>query len=425
MNTSVAAAAVNPKRASMRFIDILVAPLYASSAVTRWTSAGLFVVLAGAAVVIGIVAHDPKAGFAALMCYVLGISIVWWLWLSSLVLIARDGRRLGLPRAGRDSAYAACLYGSAMMAASALLTAVSGGNVAAAVLFPALAIVGSLAWMLLPRWFAMWFGFAPAIYIGLHNAFHAPSLTDPRFQHWAWLALALLAAMVVIRWRQMARGEDNDDSRWSSAMILQMRRHAVSRDWWSIDRNWTWRRSRARRIDVDFRGLDASNPAMAIRVALGDWFVPQSWRSRVAALLRVVLPLLLFIPAMLLVNLGHAKSLVKVWKVIGISGGLWVGLFGSAMLALAVAAMVLARLGRSGAAGLAARTRGCRSRFACGARGTFRTRHRLRRHVALDAGRDCADWAQLARGAPGHPVRGRNGRADGDGGPAGDGRARI
>ena len=65
MNTSVAAAAVNPKRASMRFIDILVAPLYASSAVTRWTSAGLFVVLAGAAVVIGIVAHDPKAGFAA------------------------------------------------------------------------------------------------------------------------------------------------------------------------------------------------------------------------------------------------------------------------------------------------------------------------------------------------------------------------
>jgi hypothetical protein len=354
MNTSIADVAVNHKRAPMRFIDVLVAPRYATSACTRWTSIALFLLLAGAAVVIGVVSPEPKARFAALMCYVMGISVVWWLWLSSLLLVARDARRLGLPRAGRDSAYAACLYAFAMVAAPALLVAASGGNVAAAVLFPALAVVGSLAWVLLPRWFAMWFGFVPAIYIGLHNAFHVPSPFDPRFQRWAWLALAAMAAMVLIRWRQLVRGEDNDDSRWSSAMILQMRRHAVSRDWWSMDRNWAWRRSRARRIDVDFRGIDATNPAMAIRVALGDWYVPQSWRSRTGALVRVLLPLLLFIPLMVFMTISRGASLHKLWRVVGISGGLWIGLFGSAMLALAIAALVQRRWRGSADLGLLA-----------------------------------------------------------------------
>lgn len=352
MSTSAAEMPGSNKGTSMRLIDIFAAPRYATSVVARWTSAGFFVAFAVAAVAIGIVSHDPKARFAAVTCYTFGVAIVWWLWLSSLLLIARDGRRLGLPRVGRDSAYAVCLYASAMVATPALLAAASGGNAAAAVLFPALAIAGSLAWMLLPRWLAMWFGFMPAIYIGLHNGFHAPSPLDPRFQHWAWLALAMLATMVVLRWRQLARGEDNDDSRWSSAMILQMRRHAVKRDWCSIDRNWTWRRSRT--IDVDFRSVGTTNPAKAIRVALGDWYVPQSWRSRIGALTRVVLPLLLFIPVMVLVNIGRENSLHKVWKVIGISGGLWIGLFGSAMLALAIAALIQRRWRGSADVGLLA-----------------------------------------------------------------------
>lgn len=354
MNTSVADVPASHKAASVRFIDILVAPRYATSACTQWTGTAFFVLLVGAAVVIGIVSSDPKARFAALICYTFGVSIVWWLWLSGLALIARDGRGLGLPRAGRDSAYAACLYATVMVAAPALLVAANGGNVAATVLFPALAIAGSLAWMLLPRWFGMWFGFVPAIYIGLHNAFHLSSPLDPRFQHWAWLALAMLVVAVVLRWRRLARGEDNDDSRWSSAMILQMRRHAVSRDWWSMDRNWAWRRSRARRIDVDFHGLDAADPAKAIRVALGDWYVPQSWRSRAGALTRVVLPMLLFIPLMVFMNFGREDSLHKAWKVIGISGGLWIGLFGSAMLALAIAALVQRRWRGSADMGLLA-----------------------------------------------------------------------
>lgn len=355
MSTSASGVPGNNNGASTRLMDIFIAPRYATSAVARWTSAGFFVVFAVAAVAIGIAfSHDPKARFGALLCYTSGVALVWWLWLSSLLLLARDGRRLGLPHVGRDSAYAVCLYACAMVLAPALLTAASGGNVAAAVLFPALAIVGSLGWMLLPRWLAMWLGFVPAIYIGLHNAFHVPSPFDPRFQHWAWLALAVLAAIVVIRWRQMARGEDNDDSRWSSAMILQMRRHAVSRDWWSIDRNWAWRRSRSRKIEVDFRGLGAANPAKAIRVALGGWYVPQSWRTRAGALTRAVLPMLLFIPLMVFMNMGREDSLRKVWKVIGISGGLWIGLFGSAMLALAIAALVQRRWRGSADVGLLA-----------------------------------------------------------------------
>jgi hypothetical protein len=71
-------------------------------------------------------------------------------------------------------------------------------------------------------------------------------------------------------------------------------------------------------------------------------------------LARVLLPLLLFIPLMVFMTIGRDGSLHKVWKVLGISGGLWVGLFGSAMLALAVAALVQRRWRGSADLGLLA-----------------------------------------------------------------------
>lgn len=327
----------------MRVLAILRAPLYATTAGARMTATALFGLMVVTALAVGITLRNSRGIELAFFVYAFGAACLWWLWLSGLLLIGRDARRMRLAGVVRNTTAAAWFYALATTIAPAIVAWSFDADPVLAVQIPALAVAACLAWLLLPRWLAVWFGFLPAIYIGLHNAAMMPSLLDPRFRQGAWLALAILAALDVLRWQRILRGEDNDDSRWSSSMILQVRRQTVSCDWWSIDRNWTWRRARGRKTEVDFRRVGPAQPVNALCVALGGWYVPQRWTSRVSTAARVVLPLLLFIPVMLLLNAGHAWSSRKIWMVVGISGGLWIGLFGSIMLAVAIPAMIQRR----------------------------------------------------------------------------------
>lgn len=347
MDTAITGTPVIAKGASMRILDILVAPRYAIARSTQWIIAVLYILATGAGIAFARVAPDPHAEFIAVMFYAFAVGILWWGWLARLLLVARDGRRLVLAQVVRASALAACSYALLSVGVPALLAWVNAGNVAIAVLYPALAVVTCVAWLLLPRWLAMWFGFVPAIYIGLHNAHFVPSPVDPRFQHWAWLALMVLVVVDVVRWRQMLHGDDDDGS-WHSTMLLQFARMKTGCSLWSIERDWAWRRPSGKKTAVDFRGIKPADPARAIRVVLGGWYVPQTVQARVATAARVVLPLLLFIPVVLLIDVSRADAMWKVWKIIGISGGLWIGLLGAAMLALGIAAM-LQRRWRSGA----------------------------------------------------------------------------
>ncbi|HEU0277474.1 MAG TPA: hypothetical protein VFQ95_06630 [Rhodanobacteraceae bacterium] len=325
--------------------DILRLPRYAGSATTRWVAGALFVLLAGGGLALGDVIPGAKGEQVGLLFYCLGVGFMWWMWLSGLLLLARDGRRLGVPGVARASALVTLAYAVAMAAAPGLLVIATHGDVAEAFLYPALAVAASLAWMLLPRWVAMWFGFLPAIYIGLHNGFGAPSPFDPRLRPWAWFALVALVAADVMRWRRLLASEDNDDSRWSGAMLLQVRRNVINRDWWSIDRNWAWRGRRHRRLHTDFHGIDRGHSERTIRVMLGGWYLPQTWRNRAISLSRALLPMLLFVPLLLFMNLRHTRTPLQIWHVIGVGGGLWVGAFGSLMLAGGVGSLVARRWG--------------------------------------------------------------------------------
>lgn len=321
----------------MRIVDILAAPKFVGPRATRWWATGFFLLMAAGAIAAGIIAAravpDPRSTQFALFIYAFGAAILT-LWLASLLLVARDGRRLGLPGVVRNCAWSLCIYAFAIVAAPAVLIAVTGGDVAPAVLFPALAIAVCLAYMLLPVVVAVWFGFVPAIYIGLRNLFHVPSPFDPGFQHWAWLVLAILVAVDVVRWRQFLRDDVDESSTWGKTMLSQMRGSRCKGGWWSIDQRWVWQRSGSKPTAVDFREVDPAKPAKAIEVALGGWYVPQTLASRLASLARVLVPALLFIPLMMFANISREHSLHKVWTVMGITGALWIGLFGGMMLAL-------------------------------------------------------------------------------------------
>ena len=108
----------------------------------------------------------------------------------------------------------------------------------------------------------------------------------------------------------------------------------------SAGRTWHLQQPSDRRTEVDFRGIGPDQPIRSIRIALGGWYVPQTLRGRLVALARVLLPMLLFVPLMLLMTLGHDKSAHKAWTIVGVSSGSWVGLFGAAMLAFIMVAMI-------------------------------------------------------------------------------------
>lgn len=343
----------------MHILDVLLAPRYANSRVTRWTATVLFGLLAITALLIGILApgSGPRVQAAALIVYGLGLGCLWLMWLSALLLIARDGRRLRLAGVVRNTATATVFYAVACIAVPVAIIAFVGGDVALAALYPALAIAACLAFVLFPRYLATWFGFLPAIYIGLHNVGWMPSPLQPSFQHGAWVALAILAVADVLRWRQLLHGEDNDASGWRSAILMQFRQNLVTRDW-GFDRQWDLRRSEKRTTDVDLRGIGPATPVKSIRVILGGWFLPQTLRSRLGTFARVVLPLLLFIPLFWLMNLHHGHSLQKAWSVVSVSAGLWLGVFGAFMLALAVVGVVNRRWRQHANLGLLALTPG-------------------------------------------------------------------
>lgn len=342
MNAVHAAVAPARKETGMRLKDILAAPLYATARSRQWMAFVLFVLLAAGALLVGIAIPSPRAGFLALVIYAFGVGCLWSIWLPSLLLLARDGRQLGTPRIVRTCSLAAWAYALATVAMPVLAAVGSGGDATLAALVPALAVVGSLAFMLTPRWFSMWLGFLPAIYLGLHNAHHMPSLLDPRMQHWAWLTLVVATALVVVRWRQLLRSDDDEHRGWRGTMILQMRANAVTGDW-SVDRQWAWRRPAGGRIEVDFRDVGPAHPARAISVALGGWYVPQTLGQRLRGFARIVLPLLLIIPVLWLVNTGDIQRLREVWVIVGVSCALWVGAFCAAMLTAGTIAFLARR----------------------------------------------------------------------------------
>lgn len=339
-----------PWMVAPRLARIVLAPWRTAPDSTRWLAYGLFIPAALAAIALSgaTLAFPARAGMAhagelALFCYALGLGCLWFLWLSALPLAARDGRRLRVPGVFGDAVASLWAYALLGAAAPALIAAVFGGNVVLAFQLPAIAIAASLAVLLSPRWLATLLACMPAASLGLRGVLDLPTLRDPSFAGWAWATLAVLLAFAAAGWRGLVRSEDNDDTGWSSTMILQTRRTFSENDWWALDRNWSLRRSAGHRAAVDFRAIGPTAPGRAIRVVLGGWYLPQTRIGRLNTCARMVLPILLIIPLLWLINMGHPGSLRRAAGMVGIESCLWIMLFGIALLALALLAILKRR----------------------------------------------------------------------------------
>ncbi|HEX7324786.1 MAG TPA: hypothetical protein VF292_05485 [Rhodanobacteraceae bacterium] len=337
MAHAIASRAMRRGETNMPIVTILYAPRYAASPSSRWMSAAVFVLLACIGSVVGVVTH---AAASALLLYAAGLVVLWWGWFSSLLLLARDGRRLGVPCSARNNAAAVCFYALAGVALPALVAAVLGLNVQWAALVPALATAGVLAWLLLPYWIAAWIGFVPALYVALQNRMQLPAPTTATFAAWGWLLLAVLVAISIVRARALLRSGQDGDGTWSGTFLTQTHRKGWRLGWWSEQRNPMLRGLRGRSLEVDFRGIGVDVPARSIRVALGAWYVPQTVRGRLRAFARLALSVAIFVAVILLLNGGHNVTPHQIETFVFVNGCLFLGIFGTGMLALGSVGMV-------------------------------------------------------------------------------------
>ena len=339
MNAALMPREPHGKRASRAgIVAILAAPRFANSIATAWMAGAMFGLCAATALAIGTWLPGQRAQLVALMVYAMGAAILWATWLPGLLLVARDGRKLGVPGSVRINALATIAYVVLTVALPVVVVAATGGDLAAAILFPGLGVTAGLAFALSPRWIASSLCFVPAVYIGLHNTFHIASPFAPGFQHALWIVLVVGVIADCVRWNILLRQASNDFTGWGSTLLMQIRHNAVSGNWISGNQCSAWRQPTGQKTGVDLRGIGPNHSAKALEVALGGWYVPQTWVSRVRSLARVVLPALLFIPIMLLMNLGHSAR--ALWHVFGMTAGLWIGLFGGAMLTFGSAELV-------------------------------------------------------------------------------------
>jgi len=335
-----------PARSASRrswMLAALTTPWRSTKRQTLWISTVIFVLGCAAALVCGILMPNVRGQALAVIFYAAGVCFVWGFWFSGLLLLARDARMLAVPGVLRDTLLCALAWGVLMIAAPALIEGAFGWGMALPAMLSAFAMAAGLTWVLSPRWASMCMGFAPALYSTVHESLHVLSPVSADFLHWGTAAFVALFLFVGFRWWRILHDGSTEACGWRAPMILQLRQQAVSVGW-SFDKQMFWQRNGAQHRYIDLRGIDAHAPVKAMQVALGgDLFTPRTPAGNLRRLGVVVWPVLIFVGCMLLTSLDRVHDLHKLLVVIGVSGAMWSGAFGMAMLLFAVTAVLRRR----------------------------------------------------------------------------------
>ncbi|WIG56897.1 MAG: hypothetical protein OJF61_002685 [Rhodanobacteraceae bacterium] len=347
MTPAVALATDNfPTRSATHRSSVLAAlttPWRSTKRQTIWIALVIFVLGCAAAVICGVLMPNARGQVLAMIFYAAGVCFVWAFWFSGLLLVARDARMLALPGVLRDTLACALAYGVLMIAVPALIEGAFGWSMARPAMLSAFAMAAGLTFVLSPRWVSMCMGFMPALYSTVHETFHVLSPMGLDFLHWGTAAAVALFAFVTIRWRRILHDDSAEACGWRVPMILQLRQQAVSSGW-SFDKQMFWKRDGRQHRYTDLRGIGARAPVKTIRVALGgELFMPRTPAGNFRRLGVLVWPVLIFVGCMLLTSIARIHNLHKLLVVIGVSGAMWSGAFGMAMLLFAVTAMLRRR----------------------------------------------------------------------------------
>lgn len=298
----------------------------------------LFVAAIGVALYVG----GARGWRLGLALWAFGTGYFWMTVMACLLLVAIDARRLRLPGVERTIVGSVLMHGLIALALPLAIFVPIGGDAATIALVAALAATTGLATPLLPRYFSMVLGMLPALAIGMGHRVHIPFPGQPGFAPLGLSIFGVLLATCAFRWWQLLHADAPAQTGMGSAMVMQYRRSgAMAGSYGVFGSTWkdtshsgngasTQRRQHKAAPSVRLDGVGPNAPVLALRVALSEHLAPQTLRSHARHYARLGLPLLLFIPAMAVMQAGqaHGDVLHKVMVGVGINVLGWLGLMG-------------------------------------------------------------------------------------------------
>ncbi len=269
----------------MNFARVARAPWVAATGSMRWLAIGIMVASIALAIVLRGTGGDATAAVFSLAP---AVGLWWMFFLPNMLVLTLSARDLRLPGVRRDVVLGLGLYVVLTIVAPALLLGLVGANLAVALLVLALCALGCMLYATAPAWLAL---LAPLVMIAaphLPTAWLPPAPGTAGFVRWAAAATLVLVLADVLRWRQLQRVQ------WPArglrrAMIFGLNSNlrvlvygdAGAATTTTVDAVALMRQRPDRlQREADLRGAGPLHPRRALRIALGGWYLPETWRSR-------------------------------------------------------------------------------------------------------------------------------------------------
>lgn len=341
-------------RQHMQLGDVLMVPWRSAHGGLRWLSLAIVGACMLGAVAAGLFTQTPRWWLASTAIYGIGAIYAWTFWLPGSLLLAIDARKLRLPGMQRAAHASLLLYGLLTTALPTLALGAFGADARPVMLLTALAAAGGLAFMLLPRWCAMVFGFLPALATSAAHFFQLPPWSDPRWLLWGTSMLAALLIVDVLRWRQLLHSDTDNELGFGSALVMQFRRRGAMNGWSGLQQMDSGQMIRQRpdwmQPRADLRRTGPRFTVRTLRVALGGWYMPKTLAGHLRAAAPVLLPILLLIPLMALMSAADHRDGTVQATLAGIGAGLgWTVMFGGLVFTAMTTVLVRQRWKRSNA----------------------------------------------------------------------------
>lgn len=291
----------------MNLRALVLAPWIAAHASMRWLALGLFGLCILGAIALEVMLPAAKGARIALIAYGTGTAFTWAFYMPACFLLAYDARRLRIPGLERAAMQAVWFSAGATTALGTAIAAHGLGAATSAALI-ALTSAAGFAFSLLPRYLSVFVGFLPALGQFLQRAVPVFSgLTDPRAPLWYGAMAVLFALACMLRWHQLMTG-GAERSGLSSSLVMQLRSNGGMGGWGSARQAGANQLIRQRpawlQPEADLRHTGPVSPVTSLRVALGGWYVPQTWRGVLRQSLAVTWPICMFALVMLITRAG-------------------------------------------------------------------------------------------------------------------------
>jgi hypothetical protein len=313
-------------------------PWRSARAPVRWVMSAFLAVLVIAAAGI-LVFNKNRAGALSDALGAIGFGLVytWAFFVSHTLLMAMDARDLRIPQLPRTIVISLVFYGAICVVLPAIVLGLLGGNVLAVGTVMALCVLGGLLFAWLPRYFASPVGLLPALAIGARRIVDIPGPSRPEFLTWALPLTVVLAVLVVVRWRQLMRTRGMLEQGMRSPMVMQFRRFgegswgtfgsAFSKE--TLSQQPSWMQAKA-----DLHKVGPHAPLRAIRVALGGFYMPRTWRGLLLTGAQFSFMLLIMVVVVLMIGLDSKSGLYETLHRVALPIGATFATYGTALISI-------------------------------------------------------------------------------------------